>query len=247
MSTEKSTKAYWESTHAQPRWRLPSRLNVGTRDILRLLTSHMRPGMRVLEIGCAPGKYLAYLAKRRQARVYGLDYSGPGIRVCNELFARLGLQGDFIQENVLTNSLQEGSFDLVYSLGVIEHFDDPKPVIEKHLLLTKPSGIVLITIPNYVGLYGRIQRHFDAEILKIHNLEIMDCRALTGLAPAAMASEVEAFPSGKLSPWLISLRKRWPRPVAAAVSHAFNAVGLLQPFDVATLCPLLVLRMRRQA
>jgi cyclopropane fatty-acyl-phospholipid synthase-like methyltransferase len=91
IAGEKAPKAYWEATHSQPRWRLPSRLIVATRNILRLLGTAVEPGMRVLEIGCAPGKHLAYLAKVRQARVCGLDYSEPGIAFSRELFSRLGL------------------------------------------------------------------------------------------------------------------------------------------------------------
>src|SRR5260370_32997028 len=95
MRGERTTRVYWEATHSQPRWRLPSRLSVGTSNILRLLGSRVQPGMQVLEIGCAPGKHLAYLARKRQARVCGLDYSEPGIAFSKELFSRLGLDRDF--------------------------------------------------------------------------------------------------------------------------------------------------------
>jgi 2-polyprenyl-3-methyl-5-hydroxy-6-metoxy-1,4-benzoquinol methylase len=242
---EKSTKEYWESTHSQPRWRLPSPLNVGTRNALHLLRRFVHPSMRVLEIGCAPGKYLAYLAKRRSAEVWGLDYSAPGIRLCRELFDNLHLQGSFVQENLLSTSLPGGFFDVVYSLGVIEHFDDPRHIVEQHLLLAKPGGLVLIAIPNYRGIYRYLQQQFDPDNLKIHNLDIMERTALSRLAPASMTAEVSAFPSGNFSPWLISFQKRWPAPMARAICHAMNLVGILQPFGIGALCPFLVLLIRR--
>ncbi len=108
------------------------------------------------------------------------------------------------------------------------------------------GGLALLAIPNYSGVYARLQQYFDPENLKIHNLEIMDCKALAGLTPTAMASEIDAFPSGRLSPWLINFSKRWPAPLATSISHAFNVVGLLQPFEIEALCPLLVLTMRRR-
>jgi 2-polyprenyl-3-methyl-5-hydroxy-6-metoxy-1,4-benzoquinol methylase len=245
LSTEKVTQAYWETTHTQPRWRLPSRLNVGVSNILRLISTRVKPGMRVLEIGCAPGKHLAYLAKVRQARVYGLDFSESGIAFTRELFSRLGLIGEFRCENILAATLPEAFFDLVYSLGVIEHFDDPRPIIERHLCLVKPGGLVLITVPNYGGFYGRLQRHFDPENLSIHNLQVTHCEALIRLAPKHLACVARAYRSGRLCPWMIHFEKRWPAPVAKGVSYLLNALGLLQLFDIGPLCPLLVLSMTR--
>jgi 2-polyprenyl-3-methyl-5-hydroxy-6-metoxy-1,4-benzoquinol methylase len=243
MASEKTTRDYWEATHSRPRWRLPSRLNVGVNNALRLISSHVRPGMRVLEIGCAPGKRLAYLAKVMQARVCGLDYSEPGISFCRELFSKLGLEAEFRCEDLFHTTFPEGSFDVVYSLGVVEHFEDPQPVVERHLNMVKPGGIVLITVPNYGGLYGRIQRYFDPQNLKIHNLDMMSRKALLRLAP--FDSDSMAYRSGRVSPWVIHFEKKWPAPLASVVSHTLNALGLVQPFDIGPLCPMLVLSMRR--
>ena len=238
---------HWRSTHSQPRWRLPSRLNVGVDNALRVIGSYVQPGMRVLEIGCAPGKHAAYLVKVRRAQFCGLDYSEPGIEYCRELFRRLGLEGEFRCEDLFSSSFPERSFDVVYSLGVVEHFQNPQPVVERHLTMAKPGGVVLITVPNYGGLYGRIQRHFDAENLGIHNLDIMSPAELLRLAPPGMLENARAFRSGRLSPWIVNFAKKWPGSVAKAASYALNAVGLVQPFDIGPLCPLLVLTIRKGA
>jgi len=246
MASEKISRAYWESTHTQPRWRLPSKLNVGVGNVLRLLRSHVQPGMRVLEIGCAPGKHLAYLAKVRGARVCGLDYSEPGIANSRELFQRLGLEAEFRCEDLHQSTFPERSFDVVYSLGVVEHFRNPNPAIQRHLTMAKPGGVVLITVPNYGGLYGRIQRYFDPENLGIHNLDIMSPAELRRLAPAEMLEDVKACRSGRLSPWIINFEKKWSAPVARVVSLALNVLGLLQPFEIGPLCPFLMLKMTKR-
>jgi 2-polyprenyl-3-methyl-5-hydroxy-6-metoxy-1,4-benzoquinol methylase len=212
---------------------------------LRLLSSHVQPDMRVLEIGCAPGKHLAHLAEVRGAKVCGLDYSEPGIANSRELFRRLGLEAEFHCEDLHQSTFPEQSFDVVYSLGVVEHFQDPKPAVERHIAMAKPGGVVLITVPNYGGLYGRIQRYFDPENLGIHNLHIMTRAKLLRLAPAEMHGDVRAFRSGRLSPWIINFEKKWPAPVARVVSLTLNALGLVQPFDIGPLCPLLMLKITR--
>lgn len=238
---------YWQSTHSQPRWRLPSKLNVSARDLLRIVGSHIRPRMRVLEIGCAPAKHLAYFAKVRGANVCGLDYSEPGIRMSRELFSKLNLRGEFRCEDIFTTTLPEASFDLVYSLGVIEHFEDARAIVEKHLFLTKPGGRVVISIPNFGGVYGRLERYFCPELLNIHNLNIMSCRALLHLVPERTACEPLAQRSGRMSPWIINFEKKWPAALAKATTLALNALGLMQPFDIGPLCPLLVLTMKKCA
>jgi len=243
---ERVTRAYWESQHTKPRARLPSGLrDVGTRDALRLLRSHVAPGARVLEIGCAPGRHLAYLAAKRHARICGLDYSEPGIKYARELFAQLKLEGEFRCEDVFSTTFEEGSFDVVYSLGVVEHFDDPRLLIEKHLRLAKTGGLALIVVPNYGGLYGRLQGYFEPENLAIHNLDIMSPDKLRRLVPAGLAQETSAYRTGRISPWIIGFHRRWPAALAKGVSYALNTLGMLQPFDVSPLCPLLVLKMRR--
>ena len=246
MASEKIPRVYWERTHTQPRWRLPSKLNVGVSNALRLLSSHVQPDMRVLEIGCAPGKHLAYLAKRRGAKVCGLDYSEPGIANSRELFRRLSLEAEFHCEDLHQSTFPEQSFDVVYSLGVVEHFQDPKPAIERHMVMAKPGGVVLITVPNYGGLYGRIQRYFDPENLGIHNLDIMTRAELLRLAPAEVHGNARTVRSGRISPWIINFEKKWPAPVARGMSLALNALGLLQPFDIGPLCPFLVLKMTKE-
>lgn len=243
----KTTADYWDGAWSMsPRMRLPSGLWIGVRDLQRFLRRHVKPGMSVLEIGCAPGKTLAWLAKRLEAQVAGVDYSERGLAFARALFRALGIDGDLRCEDVFATTFPPGSFDVVFSVGVIEHFDDPREIVRRHVTLTKPGGIAVIAIPNYGGIYGRLQRRFDPANLAIHNLEIMSPPGLTVLAPSDLIDGVRAYPAGRLSPWLISFEKRWPAGLARTVSHLLNGVGLLQPMDVTPLCPTLVLELRRQ-
>jgi 2-polyprenyl-3-methyl-5-hydroxy-6-metoxy-1,4-benzoquinol methylase len=42
----------------------------------------------------------------------------------------------------------------VISFGFIEHFDNPENVIQKHLDLLKPGGILIVGVPNFTGIHG---------------------------------------------------------------------------------------------
>jgi 2-polyprenyl-3-methyl-5-hydroxy-6-metoxy-1,4-benzoquinol methylase len=237
---EKTTPEHWEQVYVRaPRLRLPLPVIVSTMNLERLLRQHVRPGMQVLEIGCAPGKYLAWVARRLGAHVTGVDYSARGLSFCRRLFAAVGVEGDLYCEDIFKTTLPDDRFDLVYSVGVIEHFDDPRPIVAKHVALTRPGGRTLIVIPNYAGIYGRLQGYFDAENLALHNLGILDADHLQALAPPGRNSAVRHF--GRLDPWLVNFERRWPTPLARLTAWTFNMVGLLQLGDIRPVSPWLVL------
>lgn len=179
------------------------------------------------------------------ARVAGVDYSPRGVAISRDLLRSLGVDGDVRCEDMFSTTFKPESFDVVFSAGVIEHFDDPREIVRSHVRLVRPGGKAIITIPNYGGLYGRLQRHFDPANLALHNLTIMTVDALRGLAPADLVTRARAYPAGRLSPWIVSFERRWPRLVARAVSHLLNGVGLVQPVEVCALCPTLVLECPR--
>jgi len=164
--------------------------------------------MHFLEIGCAPGKLLAWVAEVLHAEVAGGDYSQRGLSLAQQLFQALNIDGDLRCEDMLATTFEPASFDLVFSAGVIEHFDDPREIVKRHVTLLKPGGKAVIMVPNYGGFYGRLQCRFDPENLSIHNLTIMNPPALRRLAPGELVSTVRVYPVGRMSPWLISFDKR---------------------------------------
>jgi SAM-dependent methyltransferase len=244
----KTETDYWDGVHGGQsiRLRLPSRLRTDTRNFMRLLRRYVKRGDRVVEIGFAPGKNLAWVAAEFGADVTGLDYSRAGIEKARELFAALGLRGSFCCEDMFANGLPAATFDVVYSHGVIEHFDDPRPAVQEHLRLLKPGGVALIAIPNYRSLYGRLQSRFDPDNIAIHNLDIMSVPALESLVPRDFGGSVRAFRFGRLVHSLVS----WDKGVGLAarpLAAGLELLGLLQPIDLGPLCPWLVLEARLHA
>ena len=188
---------------------------------------------------------LAWVASVLKAEVTGLDYSEPGIAKCRFLFDTLGMKVGLYQDDLFDHHLPPASYDVVASFGVIEHFDDARPVVQRHLDLVKPGGLALIAIPNYGGVYGLMQRWCDAPNLTFHNLSIMNPCALTALVDSLDVESVYAYPFGAISPWLVNLDKRLSRVVAKFVSLAINAMGLLQPLTIKALAPMLVLEVQK--
>ena len=73
----------------------------------------------------------------------------------------------------------------------------------------------------------------------------MTCDALKALASEDMLSEVETKRVGGIYSSQVSPHKKWPAPIAKAVHLVFNAIGIVQPFDVPALCPWIALRAVR--
>lgn len=98
-----------------------------------------------------------------------LDNSTKGVDLFNNKYKNTP---PFLQDAQICNLLidlpkAELTFDIVFSAGLIEHFDKyhTQTMIKRHFDFTKDNGIVLITYPTPTLLY-RIIRKF-AEILKV--------------------------------------------------------------------------------
>lgn len=128
----------------------------------------------VLEIGGAPGQYLAYMTKNFPCSITSLDYSTIGCSQTKKNFQLLRLKGTVYQRNLFSDLSDLPLFDIVYSLGFVEHFFNVQKVIQRHLCLLKPGGLLLVGVPNFQGINHFLARILRPEVLKNHNLLAMD-------------------------------------------------------------------------
>ena len=147
----------------------------------RVILDHHLPrekGLRVLEIGSAPGFNLLKFHKMFGYEPYGIEYTQNGVELNRRLFRERGIdptqviQGDFLSDEV--RRPLEGRFDIVTSFGFVEHFSDVRTIVEKHLQLLKSGGLLVVGIPNIAGANDLLTRFFHRDVLSLHNLSIMD-------------------------------------------------------------------------
>lgn len=138
---------------------------------LKLFDKSETSSMRLLEIGCAKSAWLPYFAKEFGFSVCGLDYSPIGCRMAEKVLQVNGVEAEVVcadffapPENML------GSFDVVVSFGVVEHFDDTAACLRAVSALLKPGGILITNIPNMVGWIGAIQKAVNKPVYDIHQL-----------------------------------------------------------------------------
>jgi 2-polyprenyl-3-methyl-5-hydroxy-6-metoxy-1,4-benzoquinol methylase len=244
MVQDLAGKDHWDERKGVAKPRLPSKLNAAVADLLALLDPLVAPGSRVLEVGCAPGKFLLWCALVKQARACGAEYAENSHRMTLQLFADANVAADIRKEDFMQTTFEPESFDVVYSFGVVEHFDDPRPMIKKHFEMLKPGGTAIITVPHFGAGYGWLLQRISRENYNLHNTSIMSERAMLDLAPEG--SKARSYAYGRLSPWTLPMGN-FPRPIEMLAYYGLSAVALVQPFEIKPLCPWLVLELTRPA
>jgi SAM-dependent methyltransferase len=95
----------------------------------------------ILEVGCGTGRWLAGLESQVDtAQVYGLDFSFGMLAQSQKQAVPLRLvQGKASQLGFKTNT-----FDLIFCVNALHHFDDPENFIRQARHLLRPEGKLAI-------------------------------------------------------------------------------------------------------
>ena len=115
---------------------------------VRLLDEAIAGDARVLEVGCGTGQMCLYLARADRV-VVGLDLSGAALRLGADAARRFGLERvRFVQSDLRDVGLHAGSFDVVYSSGVLHHTPDPRASFARVARMVAPGGTVVVGVYN---------------------------------------------------------------------------------------------------
>jgi SAM-dependent methyltransferase len=117
-------------------------------------------GKRVLDFGCGSGFQACAMAMRGAEFVLGLDTNPRTLVRAPELASRSGLDGRVtFRERLCAADI--GRFDIVISQNSMEHFSDPKAVLDQMKSALAPDGRLLITFgPPWLAPYGSHMRFF---------------------------------------------------------------------------------------
>jgi SAM-dependent methyltransferase len=108
----------------------------------------------IIELGCGGSSYLPYLQKKyKNLEIYGLDKSLNGCKSTNFVLNKDSFSSCIVCGDIFKNPFNK-KFDIVFSVGLIEHFDEPKTILENHVELLKPGGLLICIIPNFIGFQG---------------------------------------------------------------------------------------------
>ena len=169
----------------------------------------------MLEVGCAPAKWLVFYGERYGARVLGIEYTPRGAELSRRNLTAAGVEGEIVEGDFFAVAPRPA--DLVLSLGFIEHFDDLDAAFARHLEFLGPGGTLVIGVPNYTGLLGTIQAMADPEHLALHNRAAMDPELYVRLAAThGLRVERQVYLDGP-DPDLLRVRSRVWQPLVLAL------------------------------
>lgn len=120
-------------------------------------------GARVLDLGCAGG-YMAEALARQGARVTGLDPAGDALASARRHAAREGLDITYQQGVGERLPFEDGCFDRVVCVDVLEHVASPAEVLAEVARVLKPGGLLLFDTLNRT-LFARVVLVWAAEAL----------------------------------------------------------------------------------
>jgi len=129
----------------------------------QLLKGRIRPGMRIFEAGCGPGRNLGYLL-RSGYEVFAVDPDPAAIDRVRELAKRLapGLpQSNFRAESIENTTFADGTADLVICCAML-HFarddDEFRSLLEASWRVLTPGGLFFCRLASTIGMEDRFER-----------------------------------------------------------------------------------------
>jgi SAM-dependent methyltransferase len=135
----------WESPAGRIRWARR----------VKMLSSHLKPGMTVLELGCGTGSFTRDLA-RSGADVVAIDVSPELLEMAKANCSAPNVQYQI--QNAYALSYPEGAFDSVVGSSVLHHLEVEKALRGAYRVL-KPGGTIYFTEPNMLNPQIAIQKN----------------------------------------------------------------------------------------
>jgi SAM-dependent methyltransferase len=131
------THGHHESVLRSHRWRTAE-------NSAAYLLPHLKPHMRILDVGCGPGTITAGLADRvPRGHVTGIDTTPDVLEQAREL-AEGRDNVDFTAGDVYALDYPDDTFCVVHAHQLLQHLGDPVRALREMRRVTKPGGLIAV-------------------------------------------------------------------------------------------------------
>ncbi|KAK9091597.1 hypothetical protein Sjap_024774 [Stephania japonica] len=150
---------------------------------------HLKPGQKVLDVGCGIGGGDFYMAENFDVEVIGIDLSINMVSFALERAIGRKCSVEFEVADCTTKEYPDNSFDVIYSRDTILHIQDKPVLFKKFFKWLKPGGMVLVS--DYCKCAGPPSIKF-AEYIKQRGYDLHDVEAYGQMLKEAGFSDVVA-------------------------------------------------------
>ena len=142
-----------DTTDREYTGRLQRFIRFAEREIKQVLDSlAIRPGDRVLDVGCGAGMTTTWLAERAgpAGLAAGFDLSGPHCKIAHDVAPHAKI----VQADLQRAPFRSAAFDLVWTLNTVNHLVPVEDGLAALSVLLRPGGLLVA-----------VQSHFLPEML----------------------------------------------------------------------------------
>jgi 2-polyprenyl-3-methyl-5-hydroxy-6-metoxy-1,4-benzoquinol methylase len=195
--------------------------------ILPRLRPFLKTG-RLLEIGSGYGCFLE-TASRAGWDAEGVEISSYACNVARSSGCKVQ------QADLLTLSLNAGTYDVVALWDVIEHFPHPEEIIQRCVELLRPGGVLILRTPDAralngkAGLFRSVYRHLAYPANTPEHVFHFTPEHLTSMLRSKGLDGVQVDPAGKREECVISGKNAFVRAGRRVIMR--YALALEWPYE----------------
>ncbi len=126
--------------------------NVRLLEVLTACFNHRLKNKKILELGAGSGSDIISLTKKG-AKGFALDFSQESIKTILYWSQKKRCKVNVKRGQISDIPYSDNYFDLVYSVGLMEHFKNPLPYLYEQIRIVKPGGFLVIDVPQKYTLY----------------------------------------------------------------------------------------------
>ena len=152
VSTLDHWESYWKG-HAD----IEHTYSTGDRLVREILADGPGAGAPVLEVGAGSGRDTLGLVRAGAIGVV-LDYSPASLAIVQRLAREQGLPVHLVRADALAMPFRDGTFQVVFHQGLLEHFRDPMPLLRENARITRSGGRVVVDVPQTFHLYTAMKQ-----------------------------------------------------------------------------------------
>jgi ubiquinone/menaquinone biosynthesis C-methylase UbiE len=155
-----STKDHWRAHWAGERTEFEAYTN-GERLIEALATTTRLAGARVLEVGAGTGRDAVRMAAMG-AHVTVIDYVREALDIVQRNARVAGAHVETVHGDAFAMPFDDGSFDVVFHQGLLEHFRDPARLLTENHRVLRAGGVLLVDVPQRWHPYTVVKKVYIA-------------------------------------------------------------------------------------